>query len=1035
MKPYFVGLLILIACFDLFSQKKKTAPSLEIDDKFFSGMKYRSVGPTRGGRSTAVAGIPEKPFTFFMGTTGGGVWKTDDAGTTWNNVSDGQIDAGSMGAIAVATSDPNVIFAGTGSACARGNVSAGVGVYKSIDEGNTWSFSGLKNAGQIADIIIHPKNPDIIYVAALGNIFGSNEERGVFRSKDGGASWTKVLFISNGTGVVDLSIDAKNPRILYAAAWRGERKPWTMIDGGVEGGVYKTTNGGDDWEKLEGGLPTGELGRIAVEASPAKSGRVWALIVTDSEDTKGLYRSDDYGKSWKHLTNNHNLLQRGWYYTHLTADPQDENTVYCNNVRFWKSVDGGNDFERISTPHGDNHGMWINPNNSDIMIQCNDGGSNVSVNGGITWSTLLNQPTSEFYRVTVDNQFPYRLYAGQQDNTTISVPSQYLPSVSDTEQWFNVGGGESGDVAIHPDDPNIIYSGTYSGEITYVNRNTGQRLQMTAYPHYTEGTEQRDLKYRWQWNFPIFVSRHNTSELYMGSNVVHRSNNNGQTWEVISPDLTQALDKYHDIPGGPIQHDGTGVEIYSTVFALEESPHNAGEIWAGSDDGLIHITRDGGQNWKNITPSGMPSEGTVNKIEVSAHEPGRAFAAVYRYRDNDFKPYIFRTNNYGESWNLITDNNGIPTNHFVRTIAEDPDRKGLLYAGTEFGLYVSFNDGTSWQSFQLNMPVVPITDMEVHNQDLVLSTQGRAFWILDDLSPLHRLNTELMAKGKFLYKPRATYRTNVGGWDGLPLKINFYLNAVPDSLQLIIKDANGIIVRQWSTNPVEGKNQLKLEAMEGFNQISWDLTYPPSNLVEDFVAMDFSADNAPGPIAVPGDYTVELTSGDWSDIKSTTIKADPRWTEITTADYQKKFDLEKEVIELLNESQDVVRNIRSIREQTAGIIERSGGHEKHAELKNFTDEFNNKLTELEGRLVQNKIKVTQDEINYRRVFTNHLVRLFRVIVDEHNAPTGGMLERWEDLQSQYSTIRQDYDALIDNDLQTFNSKIEEMALDAVLIKE
>ncbi len=531
-----------------------------------------------------------------MGTTGGGdFWRTDDAGTSWDNMTDGQIGAGSIGAVAVSVSDPNVMYVGTGSACTRGNVSPGVGVYKSTDQGKTWSFTGLKSAGQIGKIIIHPTNPDLVYVAALGNIFGPNNERGLFRSSDGGKNWEKTLYVSDSTGVIDLAMNLQNPRIIYAAAWRAERKPWTMIDGGKEGGIYRSSDGGVSWKKLEDGLPSGLLGRIALAVSPANPQRVWALIQAAEEESGGIYRSEDGGDSWTRINRDHRHRQRGWYYTHLTADPQDENTLYSSNTRFYKSVDGGENFEKIETPHGDNHGVWINPDNTRIMINCNDGGANVTLNGGKTWSTQLNQPTSEFYRVTVDNQFPYRLYAGQQDNTTISVPSQELPAVSETEHWEAVGGGESADVAVHPTDPDIVYAGTYSGEITYLNRKTGQLLQMTAYPHYTEGTEQRDLKYRWQWNYPLFVSIHNPVELYMGSNVVHRSTDHGQTWEIISPDLTLALDKYHDIPGGPIQHDATGVEVYSSIFALEESPHNPGEIWAGSDDGLVHLTRDGGK--------------------------------------------------------------------------------------------------------------------------------------------------------------------------------------------------------------------------------------------------------------------------------------------------------------------------------------------------------------------------------------------------------------------------------------------------------
>lgn len=1019
----FLSLILFVNCLTA-QRRNKTQPApAPVDSKYFDGMKYRSVGPSRGGRSTAITGIASKPFTFFMGTTGGGVWRTDDAGTTWDNISDGQIAAGSIGAIAVADSDPNVIYMGTGSACTRGNVSPGVGLYKSTDQGNTWSFSGLKSAGQIGKISIHPTDPDLVYVAALGNIFGPNSERGLFRSTDGGKNWSKSLYISDKTGVIDFAMNPENPRIIYAAAWRGERKPHAMIDGGEEGGIYRSSDGGDSWDKLEGDLPTGLLGRIAIAVSPANPKRVWALIQAAEEESGGLYRSEDGGDNWKRINRDHRQRQRGWYYTHLTADPKDEHTVYSSNTGFYKSIDGGENFEKIKTPHGDNHGVWINPDNTNIMINCNDGGANVSLNGGKSWSTQENQPTSEFYRVTVDNQFPYRLYAGQQDNTTISVPSQSLPEISNTENWESVGGGESADVAAHPTNFDIIYAGTYSGEITYYNRKNGQLLQMTAYPHYTEGTEQRDLKYRWQWNFPLFVSVHNPTELYMGSNVVHKSTNHGQTWEVISPDLTNALDKYFDIPGGPIQYDATGVEVYSSIFALEESPLSSGEIWAGSDDGLIHITRDGGKSWTNITPPNMPAEGTVNKIELSTRQAGRAYVAVYKYRDNDFKPYIFKTNDYGSSWKLLTNgSNGIPASSFVRAVAEDPDKEGLLYAGTEFGMYVSFNDGQSWQPFQLNLPVTPITDIEVHRQDLVISTQGRSFWILDDLTPLHQVTDQVAGKDKYLFSPRSTYRTNVGGKNGLKAAINYYVESTSDdeAITMEIKDSAGRTVKNWSSGAEEKSEIVKLTTKDGFNQVTWNLTYQPPKMVDNFVAMVFSTDNAPGSRAVPGKYSVTLRIGDWSSTQELEILADPRWTVLEIKDYNDKFELEMDVLGVINESQDLVRNLRSIRNQTTQIGGKVDAAGLGDELKKMAVDMDVKLTSIEQTLVQNKIETTQDEINFRRVYSNHIARLFRVIVDEDNAPTGGMMERWADLKQQYSGLKKPYTDLIQNEVEAFN---------------
>ncbi len=1037
-------ILVFLICFGICASataqkktKSKSSQSQKIDEKYFSGMKYRSVGPTRGGRATAIAGIPSKPYTFYMGSTGGGVWKTEDAGTNWVNISDGQIKAGSIGAIEVALSDPNVIYVGTGSACPRGNISPGIGIFKSEDEGKTWKFSGLPEAGQIGKIVVHPKNPDIVWVSALGNIFRSNPERGVFRSKDGGQNWEKVLFISDRTGSVDLVINPANPRILCAAMWQVERKPWTLIDGGEEGGIYQSKDGGDTWNELEGGLPDGLLGRIGLAISPSNPDRLWAQIQAAEEEKGGLYRSDDGGKSWNRINRDHKLRQRGWYYSHITADPKNENTIYASNTGFYKSVDGGKGFERIWTPHGDNHGVWINPNDTDIMINCNDGGANVSLNGGKSWSSILNQPTSEFYRITVDNQFPYRLYAGQQDNTTISVPSRPTRSLTSLGNWIGVGGGESADVAVHPSNPEIIYAGTYSGEITYVNLASGEMRQVTPYPHYTEGTAQRDLKYRFQWNYPLFVSVHDPGEIYVASNYVHRSTDKGQTWEVISPDLTGKLDKYHDIPGGPIQHDATGVEVYSTIFALEESPYEKGTIWAGSDDGLIHITRDGGESWQNITPADMPVEGTVNKIEVSPHNPGRAIAAIYKYRDGDFKPYIFLTDDYGQSWSLLTTGaNGIPDDHFVRAVAEDTMVKGLLYAGSEFGMYVSFDNGDNWQSLQLNLPHVPITDMETVNNDLAISTQGRSFWILDDLTPIQQARDATADNIHFLYNVRDTYRTNVGGWTGMNAVVNYYLEEYGDSdtITVIVRDDQDRIAQKWSTFPDEKSGEHKLKPSQGFNSLRWNLTYSAPRMVDNFVAMVFSAGREPGSKAVPGTYEVELAVGEWSSTNSFEVLLDPRWEEITISGLREKFELEQDVIDLINKSQDLIRNIRSIRNQATDIAKRAvdAGHE--AKLKSLADSLDKKLSSVEDRLVQNKIETTQDEINFTRVFSNHIARLYQVIAYEHNAPTGGMLERWEDLQKQFTSIEAEYKAVVNGEFETFKAALEEADVERIIIK-
>ena len=745
--------------------------NLVIKPSFLEGLEYRCIGPYRGGRVTAVEGTASNPHVFYMGSTGGGVWETRNSGQSWENISDGFFKAGSIGSIEVADSDPNVIYVGTGSDAPRGNISPGIGVYKSTDRGRTWTHCGLRHGGQIGEIRTHPANPDLVYAAVLGCIFGPNDERGVFRSKDGGGTWEKVLFINSSTGAIDINIDPNNPRVLYAGFWTADRKPWSLTDGSEEGGVYKSVDGGDNWEKVRGGLPEDELlGKVDIAISPADSDRVWVLQQTGKEETGGLYRSDDGGESWNRVNGEHKLRQRQYYYTHLYADPLDENTVYVLNTGFYKSTDAGKTFDRVSVPHGDVHDLWLNPDNPKIMVNSNDGGANVTVDGGKTWTTQLNQPTAEFYRVEVDNQFPYRVYGSQQDNTTISVPSKSQGDVSPKQHWFSVGGGESGHIAVHPENPELIYAGTYSGEVTRFDRKTGQVLQMTPYPHYTEGTKMTELKYRFQWNYPVVISRHNPENIYITSQYVHRSADGGFNWEIISPDLTTNNPEYLDlIPGGPIQHDATGVEVYCSIFSFTESPHQAGELWTGSDDGLIHISRDNGKSWKNITPADMPRDGTVNSIDISPFSPGAAYIAVYKYRRADFAPYIFKTENYGESWSLLTNSdNGIPADHFVRAVREDPGREGLLYAGTEFGMFVSIDDGKHWQPFQMNLPHTPVTDIKIHNGDLVLSTQGRSFWILDDLGPLHQIDLDSEPSEFTLFKPRTAYRTQLSGYSGNP---------------------------------------------------------------------------------------------------------------------------------------------------------------------------------------------------------------------------------------------------------------------------
>lgn len=925
-------------------------------ERAFSDLSYRNVGPSRGGRVTAVAGHRDHPFTFYMGATGGGVWKTEDYGTTWFPISDGYFETGSIGSIRVAPSNSDVLYVGTGSDGIRSNVIIGRGMYYSDDAGSTWERRGLEEMGQLGAVEIHPDDEDVAYVAALGNPWAKSMERGVYRTRDAGMNWEQVLFTSDSVGAIDLEINPANPNEIYAAMWMGRRQPWTILSGmeasAEENGIWKSTDGGDTWRIVTNGLPTGLIGKIDLSVSADMPNRVYALVET-TDPLEGLYRSDDFGESWELVNAQRGIMNRPFYYTGVVADPTDANHVYINNEGYYESTDAGITFERRPTPHGDNHDTWINPDNPLIQVQSNDGGANVTLDGGNTWSTQLNQPTAELYQVDIDDQFPYWLYAGQQDNSTIRVPSN--PPATGSQgghqgNWEAVGGCETGPVVPKPGDPTIVYANC-KGRFGRYNQETGQEKQYYVGFANLYGVNPSELTYRFQRVVPIEVSPHDPSTVYHGSQFVHKTTDEGVTWEQISPDLTAFRPERQVVSGGPITRDITGEEHYSVLYAIEESPVQAGVIWTGANDGPIHVTRDGGETWTDVTPPGMPPEGRVQTIDPSPHDAGTMYFAYYRTLMGDLTPFIYRTDDFGASWTLLTPgDNGIPAHHATRVVREDPEREGLLYAGTEFGMYVSFNDGESWDKFQFNLPRTPITDMKVHQGDLVISTMGRAFWIMDNLSPLHQADEAMAAGGPFFFQPEDTYRLRGGGFGGFGgstpdqpqysrngAELDYMLPTTARSAQVEILDANGELVRMFeSTGPgmttetdqaMRAPFQRQVGAAvptldQGLNRFVWDLTVEGPNGAA-----------RGGPMVVPGDYTARLTVDGVVSERSFEVMIDPRVAAdgVTLADLQAQFDLGIQIRTAIEDADATIERLRGAQERVAE------GTDIERELKEIQD--------------------------------------------------------------------------------------------------
>ena len=1002
-----------------------------VDENLIGGLEWRTIGPWRGGRVTAVTGVPGNDRLYYMGATGGGVWKTENAGVSWENISDDYFNVGTIGAIAVAESDPNVIYVGTGEAPIRGvTTSHGDGMYKSTDAGMTWSHIGLPQAGQIARVIIHPQNPDLVYVAVQGQIWGPSEDRGVYRSSDGGESWEAVLQVDDETGATDLSMDPTNPRIMYAAMWEHGRNPWFIKSGGTAGGVFKTTDGGDNWEKLAGGLPE-LIGKVGLDVSASSPNRIYAIVEAEL-DKGGLWRSDDYGESWELLNNDRILWSRAWYYIHLKADPVDENTVYVLNAPFMKSIDGGKTFEKKTTPHGDHHDHWINPENNKNMINANDGGATVTFDGGNSWSSIMNQPTAQFYRVITDNQVPYRIYAGQQDNTTVSIASETYDGGIGHDDYHPVGGGESAHIAFDENDPRLVYATTINGTLTEYDQVTQRRRPIKPYPEFVFGQQSKDLKYRANWNAPVTTSPHDPRIIYYGTNILLRSTDRGVNWEEISPDLTKNEVDKQGLNGGPLTPENVGAEFYGTIFYVAESPHEAGTIWVGSDDGLLHVTRDGGGNWQDVTPGNLQGA-QINSIEISPHEPGTVYLAVTGYKLNDFRPYIYKVSDYGARWDRIDDE--LPDDTFVRVVREDRERPGLLYAGTEGGMFVSFDDGDEWQSLDLNLPPVPITDLAIRQGDLVAATQGRGFWILDDLNIVQQAQSELAERDLHLFTPRATAMTRGSGSPGANegsnpsrgVVLSYYIAEETDGpLQIEITDTAGNTIRTYSSEErdfercIIGNMDQRLPfevnyppTEAGLNQWTWDMRRDGLHCIDDVALFRGFG----GASVVPGTYYATIVAGGAESTAEITLLPDPR-VEATDQDYDFLEAQLDDVTVLFNELIDGLAAARKARSQTEALMQ---DFPEAAALQSSGVSAVERLTDWENTVTQTQYGTYEDEDSMPPMLDVQLRHLLDVF-DQAGAPVAaGALQRLEDLRNQWEERKAALDDIATSDLASINA--------------
>ncbi len=1035
---FLLGTLVLTGSFTGYAETASGSP--------VQAMKWRLVGPFRGGRALAVAGIPGDPKTFYFGSVGGGVWRTTDAGNSWRPLFEKE-GISSIGALAVAEANANVIYVGTGEACIRGNISYGDGVYKTTDGGKSWKNMGLRDTQHIAKVLVHPRNPDLVYVAALGHAYGANTERGVFRSSDGGKTWEKILYHDDKTGAIDLVFDPHNPNVLYAALYQVVRSPWSLTSGGPGSGLYKSVDGGSSWKKLEGkGLPSGILGRIGVSVSGADSNRVYALIEAEHS---ALFRSDDAGDSWTQVNDDQRITQRSWYFMHVFADPKNVDTLYFLNTGLLRSTDGGKSLTLLPAPHGDQHGLWIDPTDPSRIINSNDGGATISLDGGATWSTQDNQPTAQFYHVIADNQFRYYLYGAQQDNSTVGIATSSDDGYIGRQHWSDVGGGESGYIAPDPRDASIVYAGSGGGFVTRVDKRSGQEREISVWPMDSSGHGAKDMKYRGAWTNPLLISPNDPDTMYTAAEAVFKSTDHGDNWTAISGDLTRNDKSKQESSGGPLTKDNTTVEYYDTVFTVAESPKQKDLLWAGTDDGLIHLTRDGGKNWTNVTPRDLPEWSLVSLIEASPHNPGTAYAAVDRHKLDDHKPYIWKTSDFGKTWSRI--NTGIPDGAYVHAVREDPKRQGLLYAGTETGVYVSFDDGAHWESLQLNLPLSPIHDLVIKNDDLAVATNGRSFWVLDEISPLRQWKVENAAASAFFYTPRVAYRLRspgeverrrpVGSNPPKGAVLYYSFASVPKGeVTIEVLDAQGKVVRKLSSAAKEAEAQQEwpdrelpqnqIPAAAGLNRFAWDLLGDGPRPLPGEVDADVRAQ---GPMVPPGTYQLRLQAEGRSLSVPLEVRLDPR-VQVSPGDLAKQRELVMKIRDQLSALHETVAQIRDTREQLQGVRKRLGSEARFKALLDSGDALEKKMSAVEAHLLQVKAKSSEASLNYPVLIDEQLHSLASIVDIADAAPTRAQQEVFEVLRAQANPLIAEWKQIMSTELAQWNESARGAGVPAVYLK-